>query len=112
MSAVSVGKYSKFKGRNSLYSVIMLSDTQNQNETGFPYPQQQQQHALNQQNTQVKPTAQVKKNAITEDYKVTGQVLGLGINGKVLEIFRKSNGEKCALKVILIYTLFSNHHWL
>ncbi|XP_031421858.1 MAP kinase-activated protein kinase 2-like isoform X2 [Clupea harengus] len=78
----------------------MLSDTQNQNETGFPYPQQQQQHALNQQNTQVKPTAQVKKNAITEDYKVTGQVLGLGINGKVLEIFRKSNGEKCALKML------------
>ncbi|XP_063065165.1 MAP kinase-activated protein kinase 2-like [Engraulis encrasicolus] len=70
----------------------MLSNAQNMNEAG--------QHPLNQQITQVKPTPQVKKNAITDDYKVTNQVLGMGINGKVLEIFRKSNGEKSALKML------------
>lgn len=40
-----------------------------------------------------------KKNAVTDDYKVTAQVLGLGINGKVLECYCKKTGEKCALKV-------------
>ncbi|XP_035243871.1 MAP kinase-activated protein kinase 2 isoform X2 [Anguilla anguilla] len=47
-----------------------------------------------------KPTLQIKKNAITDDYKVTRQVLGLGINGKVLEIFQKKDGEKYALKML------------
>ncbi|XP_048448811.1 MAP kinase-activated protein kinase 2-like isoform X2 [Rhincodon typus] len=42
--------------------------------------------------------AQTKKNAITDDYKVTAQVLGLGINGKVLECFSKKAQEKFALK--------------
>uniref|UniRef100_A0A8C9WJD4 non-specific serine/threonine protein kinase n=1 Tax=Scleropages formosus TaxID=113540 RepID=A0A8C9WJD4_SCLFO len=42
----------------------------------------------------------IKKNAITDDYKVTSQVLGLGINGKVLEIFQKKDGEKFALKML------------
>lgn len=46
-----------------------------------------------------KPTLQIKKNAITDEYKVTNQVLGLGINGKVLEIFHKKTGDKFALKV-------------
>ena len=40
-----------------------------------------------------------KRHAVTEDYKVTAQVLGLGINGKVLECYCKKTGEKCALKV-------------
>uniref|UniRef100_U3JCS7 non-specific serine/threonine protein kinase n=1 Tax=Ficedula albicollis TaxID=59894 RepID=U3JCS7_FICAL len=35
-----------------------------------------------------------------DDYKVTTQVLGLGINGKVLEIFSKKSGEKFALKML------------
>ncbi|KAM3622009.1 uncharacterized protein V6R79_019211 [Siganus canaliculatus] len=43
---------------------------------------------------------QIKKNAITDDYKVTSQVLGLGINGKVLEIFQKKTGDKYALKML------------
>ncbi|OWK54051.1 MAP kinase-activated protein kinase 2 [Lonchura striata] len=43
---------------------------------------------------------QIRKNAITDDYKVTTQVLGLGINGKVLEIFSKKSGEKFALKML------------
>ncbi|XP_059805995.1 MAP kinase-activated protein kinase 2 isoform X1 [Hemitrygon akajei] len=44
--------------------------------------------------------AQTKRNAITDDYKVTAQVLGLGINGKVLECYNKKTGEKFALKML------------
>uniref|UniRef100_A0A8C9TAG8 non-specific serine/threonine protein kinase n=1 Tax=Scleropages formosus TaxID=113540 RepID=A0A8C9TAG8_SCLFO len=48
----------------------------------------------------VRPALQMKKHAITEEYKVTSQVLGLGINGKVLEVFHKKNGQKYALKML------------
>jgi len=41
----------------------------------------------------------VKNNPITEDYKISSNVLGLGINGKVVECFDNS-GEKFALKVL------------
>lgn len=41
-----------------------------------------------------------KKYAVTDDYKVTSQVLGLGINGKVRECYCKKTGEKCALKIL------------
>uniref|UniRef100_G3N6Y9 non-specific serine/threonine protein kinase n=1 Tax=Gasterosteus aculeatus aculeatus TaxID=481459 RepID=G3N6Y9_GASAC len=34
------------------------------------------------------------RHAVTEDYKITAQVLGLGINGKVLECYCEENGEK------------------
>lgn len=40
-----------------------------------------------------------KKNLISEDYIVSRQVLGLGINGKVVECFKRDTGEKYALKV-------------
>ena len=40
-----------------------------------------------------------KKNLITEDYIVSKQVLGLGINGKVVECFKRDTGDKYALKV-------------
>lgn len=40
-----------------------------------------------------------RRHAVTEDYKITSQVLGLGINGKVLECYCKKTGAKCALKV-------------
>lgn len=45
------------------------------------------------------PKLDIKRNAVTDDYKISTQVLGLGINGKVLECFNKKTGEKCALKV-------------
>ncbi|XP_006628629.1 MAP kinase-activated protein kinase 2 [Lepisosteus oculatus] len=82
----------------------MLSGAQNQNTPAFP--NQQPPQALQQPNPaqflqfHVKPSPVIKKNAITDDYKVTSQVLGLGINGKVLEIFQKKNGEKYALKML------------
>ncbi|KAJ8265130.1 hypothetical protein COCON_G00142290 [Conger conger] len=79
----------------------MLSNAQNQNQPVFPTQQQQTlQNPAQFMQFHVKPTLQIKKNAITDDYKVTSQVLGLGINGKVLEIFQKKNGEKYALKML------------
>ena len=40
-----------------------------------------------------------KSNQITEDYKISSNVLGLGINGRVVECFTES-GDKYALKVL------------
>ena len=45
-------------------------------------------------------TWQPKTNNIADDYKISSKVLGLGINGKVVECSNRSNGEKYALKVI------------
>lgn len=45
-------------------------------------------------------TLQPKKTPISQDYRVTGQVLGLGINGKVVECFSHKTAEKFALKVL------------
>ena len=41
----------------------------------------------------------VKTNPIQDEYKISSNVLGLGISGKVLECFDTS-GEKFALKVL------------
>ncbi|XP_004069192.1 MAP kinase-activated protein kinase 2 [Oryzias latipes] len=82
----------------------MLSNAQNQ--PLFPNPAGQQNPGEQQNPTgqfvsfHSKPTLQIKKNAITDEYKVTNQVLGLGINGKVLEIFHKKTGDKFALKML------------
>lgn len=83
----------------------MLSNAQNH--PLFPNPGGQQ-NPTGQQNPaghflpfHARPNLQIKKNAISDDYKVTSQVLGLGINGKVLEIFHKKTAEKYALKVRL-----------
>ena len=46
------------------------------------------------------PKLEIKRYAVTDDYKISTQVLGLGINGKVLECFNKKTGQKCALKVV------------
>lgn len=40
-----------------------------------------------------------KRHAITHDYDVSQKSLGVGINGKVLECYRKSDKGKFALKV-------------
>ncbi|KAK6321567.1 hypothetical protein J4Q44_G00085430 [Coregonus suidteri] len=49
----------------------------------------------------VYPKLEIKRNAVTDDYKISSQVLGFGINGKVLECTNKKTGEKCALKLQL-----------
>ncbi|CAB1442383.1 unnamed protein product [Pleuronectes platessa] len=46
------------------------------------------------------PKLEIKRHAVTDDYKISSQVLGLGINGKVLECFNKKTGQKCALKIL------------
>lgn len=44
---------------------------------------------------------QTKKNPITDDYDVRhSEVLGLGINGKVVECYEKRTGNKYALKIL------------
>ncbi|KAJ8257877.1 hypothetical protein GJAV_G00190700 [Gymnothorax javanicus] len=48
----------------------------------------------------VLPKLEIKRNAVTDEYKISSQVLGLGINGKVLECYNKKTGEKCALKIL------------
>lgn len=40
-----------------------------------------------------------KQAPITQDYEITHTVLGLGINGKVVECYSKATKEKYALKV-------------
>lgn len=61
------------------------TDTEGGDSTHFPMPSY--------------PKVEIKRNAVTDDYKISNQVLGLGINGKVLECYNKKTGEKCALKV-------------
>ncbi|XP_075471301.1 MAP kinase-activated protein kinase 2 isoform X1 [Ascaphus truei] len=65
-----------------------------------PFPNPPPNQPPMQQQFPVKSGLQIRKNAITDDYKVTNQVLGLGINGKVLEIFNKKTGDKFALKML------------
>ncbi|RLV94462.1 hypothetical protein DV515_00013120 [Chloebia gouldiae] len=48
---------------------------------------------------------EIKKHAVTDDYKLSKRVLGLGINGKVLECFNKETGQKCALKFITLFCI-------
>lgn len=47
----------------------------------------------------VYPKLEIKRHAVTDDYKVSSQVLGLGVNGKVVECYNKKTEQKCALKV-------------
>jgi hypothetical protein len=55
-------------------------------------------------------TVPYKQNPIIDDYKLTDErgqpkTLGVGVNGKVIACYRKSNGERCALKVRSRYGL-------
>lgn len=53
----------------------------------------------------------IKSTSIHLDYTITDTVLGLGINGKVLECRSKTTGQKYALKVkcLLVLSFFSFH---
>ena len=46
-----------------------------------------------------RPTVTIQTKTIQDEYKISSNVLGLGISGKVLECFDKS-GSKFALKVL------------
>lgn len=55
-----------------------------------------------------------KKYAVTDDYQLSKQVLGLGVNGKVLECFHRRTGRKCALKLLYDSPKARqevDHHW-
>jgi len=43
---------------------------------------------------------QTKQVPISHDYRLSSNVLGLGINGKVVECYSKADGHKYALKVL------------
>lgn len=45
------------------------------------------------------PQGPTKKHPLTNDYKLSRKVLGVGINGKVLKCTSKTSGQNYALKV-------------
>ena len=47
----------------------------------------------------VPPPLKTKSSLISNDYDLSQKVLGVGINGKVLECFEKKTGKRYALKV-------------
>jgi hypothetical protein len=49
---------------------------------------------------------------IISDYRITDKVLGLGINGKVVECWDKTSGQKFALKVFLVITFHILYQFL
>lgn len=48
----------------------------------------------------VKTVRTPKSSPITDDYEISNTVLGLGINGKVVQCYNKKSREKYALKVL------------
>ncbi|KAL9702716.1 hypothetical protein quinque_006234 [Culex quinquefasciatus] len=59
-----------------------------------PIPMQSLPHSDGQQQRQPKTTP------ITDDYEISNTVLGLGINGKVVQCTNRKTGAKYALKVL------------
>lgn len=47
-----------------------------------------------------------KLTPIVQDYEITHKVLGLGINGKVVECYSKANKQKYALKVRILFLIY------
>uniref|UniRef100_T1IP72 non-specific serine/threonine protein kinase n=1 Tax=Strigamia maritima TaxID=126957 RepID=T1IP72_STRMM len=62
----------------------------------FPRPGADKTDFLGNRTTVLQP----KSTLITDDYRITSNVLGLGINGKVVECYNKVTGGKFALKVL------------
>jgi len=50
---------------------------------------------------------QPKRVPISYDYRLSSNVLGFGINGKVIECISKASGQKYALKVSIVSFCFS-----
>lgn len=78
----------------------MFDNTESKNDSVLSSEQQESQHQIDTLSPEsLKSTLKIKKKVITEEYKLAGQVLGIGVNGKVWEIFQKKNGTHYALKV-------------
>lgn len=86
----------------------MLDDTENKHDSVLSNAQQESQHQISivPPESTLKSTLKIKKKVITEEYKLAGQVLGIGINGKVWEIFQKKSGKNYALKVMIFINPF------
>lgn len=54
----------------------------------------------------IPPPLRPKASVITNDYDLSQKVLGVGINGKVVECFEKKSGKRYALKVSTIVNMF------
>uniref|UniRef100_A0A671R626 non-specific serine/threonine protein kinase n=1 Tax=Sinocyclocheilus anshuiensis TaxID=1608454 RepID=A0A671R626_9TELE len=80
----------------------MLDNTENTNDSVHSNEQQESQHQISiaPPESAGKSTLKIKKKVITEEYKLAGQVLGIGINGKVWEIFQKKSRKNYALKML------------
>lgn len=65
----------------------------------LPQTQQQQQQQIQQTASQRQP----KVTPITDDYEISNTVLGLGINGKVVQCLNRQSGKTYALKVSIFY---------
>ena len=54
---------------------------------------------------QASKSLHVKKHSLDDDYQVhSNDILGLGINGKVLGCTNRKTGQKCALKVSVLFS--------
>ena len=53
-----------------------------------------------------------KKTPLINDYVISTTVLGLGINGKVVECFNRTSQQKFALKVSFICSIVILVTWL
>lgn len=99
----------------AIIHVLPIDNMSNQNQPVFPTQQQPNLNSAPFPQLFVKPfnsPLQIKRNVITDDFSVTSQVLGMGINGRVLEIFHKESGEKYALKVntlIFVNEVYNNN---
>lgn len=62
-----------------------------------------------QTNQSQRPAMEPKTTKITDEYDISNHILGLGINGKVVQCTRKSDGTKYALKVTIIA---QNHRFM
>ena len=49
-----------------------------------------------------------KTTPLVDDYEISNTVLGLGINGKVVECTNRKTNQKYALKVRIIYACICN----
>ncbi|XP_066500118.1 MAP kinase-activated protein kinase 2b [Hoplias malabaricus] len=77
----------------------MFLNTQTRNDSDSRQKEEDEPSFLSPQPS-VKLSQRIKKKVITEEYKLSGQVLGVGLNGNVFEIFHRNTGHKFALKML------------
>lgn len=97
----------KIMNRNTNRAANGEGSSGNSSAVPNPVPQQQQQPAQpgQQSNIPVGGPVRFKTTALTNFYEITENVLGLGINGKVLECYSKTDGTKYALKVNVVFVV-------